>query len=52
MQARQTSTAPDEARSHFEDQGGSGKAVEGRIPKHSNLFGLGSQYSPSAEKGR
>uniref|UniRef100_A0A2N9HV67 Reverse transcriptase/retrotransposon-derived protein RNase H-like domain-containing protein n=1 Tax=Fagus sylvatica TaxID=28930 RepID=A0A2N9HV67_FAGSY len=31
---------------------GSGKAVEGRIPKHSNLFGLGSQYSPGAEEGR
>uniref|UniRef100_A0A2N9GTN2 Uncharacterized protein n=1 Tax=Fagus sylvatica TaxID=28930 RepID=A0A2N9GTN2_FAGSY len=28
------------------------KQVEGRIPKHSNLFGLGSQYSPGAEKGR
>uniref|UniRef100_A0A2N9IK69 Uncharacterized protein n=1 Tax=Fagus sylvatica TaxID=28930 RepID=A0A2N9IK69_FAGSY len=52
MQARQTSTAPNEARSHFEDQGGSGKAIEGRIPEHSNLFGLGSQHSPSAEKGR
>uniref|UniRef100_A0A2N9FYF1 Integrase catalytic domain-containing protein n=1 Tax=Fagus sylvatica TaxID=28930 RepID=A0A2N9FYF1_FAGSY len=52
MQARQTSTATNEARSHFEDQGRSGKAIEGRIPKHSNLFGLGSQYSPSAEKGR
>uniref|UniRef100_A0A2N9IGG7 Uncharacterized protein n=1 Tax=Fagus sylvatica TaxID=28930 RepID=A0A2N9IGG7_FAGSY len=31
---------------------GSGKAVEGRFPKHSNLFGLGSQYSPGAEEGR
>uniref|UniRef100_A0A2N9H0J4 Integrase catalytic domain-containing protein n=1 Tax=Fagus sylvatica TaxID=28930 RepID=A0A2N9H0J4_FAGSY len=29
-----------------------GKAVEGRFPKHSNLFGLGSQYSPGAEEGR
>uniref|UniRef100_A0A2N9HZZ8 Integrase catalytic domain-containing protein n=1 Tax=Fagus sylvatica TaxID=28930 RepID=A0A2N9HZZ8_FAGSY len=28
------------------------KQVEGRFPKHSNLFGLGSQYSPGAEKGR
>uniref|UniRef100_A0A2N9GI78 RNase H type-1 domain-containing protein n=1 Tax=Fagus sylvatica TaxID=28930 RepID=A0A2N9GI78_FAGSY len=28
-----------------------GKAIEGRFPKHSNLFGLGSQHSPSAEKG-
>uniref|UniRef100_A0A2N9FPS7 Integrase catalytic domain-containing protein n=1 Tax=Fagus sylvatica TaxID=28930 RepID=A0A2N9FPS7_FAGSY len=46
------STATNEARSHFEDQGRGGKAIEGRIPKHSNLFGLGSQYSPSAEKGR
>uniref|UniRef100_A0A2N9FIQ0 Uncharacterized protein n=1 Tax=Fagus sylvatica TaxID=28930 RepID=A0A2N9FIQ0_FAGSY len=46
------STAPNEARSHFEDQGRGGKAIEGRIPKHSNLFGLGSQYSPGAEKGR
>uniref|UniRef100_A0A2N9HR26 G-patch domain-containing protein n=1 Tax=Fagus sylvatica TaxID=28930 RepID=A0A2N9HR26_FAGSY len=46
------STAPDEARSHFEDQGRGGKAIEGRFPKHSNLFGLGSQYSPGAEKGR
>uniref|UniRef100_A0A2N9HNC7 Uncharacterized protein n=1 Tax=Fagus sylvatica TaxID=28930 RepID=A0A2N9HNC7_FAGSY len=43
---------PDEARSHFEDQGRGGKAIEGRFPKHSNLFGLGSQYSPGAEKGR
>uniref|UniRef100_A0A2N9GM44 Integrase catalytic domain-containing protein n=1 Tax=Fagus sylvatica TaxID=28930 RepID=A0A2N9GM44_FAGSY len=51
MQAREASTAPNEARSHFEDQGGSGKAIEGRIPEHSNLFGLGSQYSPSPEKG-
>uniref|UniRef100_A0A2N9HB05 Uncharacterized protein n=1 Tax=Fagus sylvatica TaxID=28930 RepID=A0A2N9HB05_FAGSY len=50
MQARQTSTATDEARSHFEDQGRGGKAIEGRFPKHSNLFGLGSQYSPSAER--
>uniref|UniRef100_A0A2N9GV57 Integrase catalytic domain-containing protein n=1 Tax=Fagus sylvatica TaxID=28930 RepID=A0A2N9GV57_FAGSY len=41
-----------EARSHFEDQGRGGKAIEGRFPKHSNLFGLGSQYSPGAEKGR
>uniref|UniRef100_A0A2N9GLG0 Uncharacterized protein n=1 Tax=Fagus sylvatica TaxID=28930 RepID=A0A2N9GLG0_FAGSY len=40
VQAREASTAPNEARSHFEDQGGSGKAIEGRIPKHSNLFGL------------
>uniref|UniRef100_A0A2N9EWS0 Uncharacterized protein n=1 Tax=Fagus sylvatica TaxID=28930 RepID=A0A2N9EWS0_FAGSY len=31
---------------------GGGKAVEGRFPKHSNLFGLGSQYSPGAEEGR
>uniref|UniRef100_A0A2N9FER3 RNase H type-1 domain-containing protein n=1 Tax=Fagus sylvatica TaxID=28930 RepID=A0A2N9FER3_FAGSY len=46
------STATDEARSHFEDQGRGGKAIEGRFPKHSNLFGLGSQYSPGAEKGR
>uniref|UniRef100_A0A2N9EXH5 Uncharacterized protein n=1 Tax=Fagus sylvatica TaxID=28930 RepID=A0A2N9EXH5_FAGSY len=46
------STAPNEARSHFEDQGRGGKAIEGRFPKHSNLFGLGSQYSPGAEKGR
>uniref|UniRef100_A0A2N9GPI5 RNA-directed DNA polymerase n=1 Tax=Fagus sylvatica TaxID=28930 RepID=A0A2N9GPI5_FAGSY len=30
MQARETSTATNEARSHFEDQGGSGKAIEGR----------------------
>uniref|UniRef100_A0A2N9GQI9 Uncharacterized protein n=1 Tax=Fagus sylvatica TaxID=28930 RepID=A0A2N9GQI9_FAGSY len=52
MQARQTSTATDEARSHFEDQGRGGKAIEGRFPKHSNLFGLGSQYSPGAEEGR
>uniref|UniRef100_A0A2N9G9W5 Reverse transcriptase domain-containing protein n=1 Tax=Fagus sylvatica TaxID=28930 RepID=A0A2N9G9W5_FAGSY len=52
VQARKASTAPNEARSHFEDQGRGGKAVKGRIPKHSNLFGLGSQYSPSAEKGR
>uniref|UniRef100_A0A2N9HCM9 Integrase catalytic domain-containing protein n=1 Tax=Fagus sylvatica TaxID=28930 RepID=A0A2N9HCM9_FAGSY len=29
-----------------------GKAIEGRFPKHSNLFGLGSQYSPGAEEGR
>uniref|UniRef100_A0A2N9GT35 Uncharacterized protein n=1 Tax=Fagus sylvatica TaxID=28930 RepID=A0A2N9GT35_FAGSY len=29
---------------------GSGKAIEGRFPKHSNLFGLGSQYSPGAER--
>uniref|UniRef100_A0A2N9FWG5 Uncharacterized protein n=1 Tax=Fagus sylvatica TaxID=28930 RepID=A0A2N9FWG5_FAGSY len=43
VQAREASTAPNEARSHFEDQGGSGKAIEGRIPKHSNLFGLGSR---------
>uniref|UniRef100_A0A2N9HSQ0 Retrotransposon gag domain-containing protein n=1 Tax=Fagus sylvatica TaxID=28930 RepID=A0A2N9HSQ0_FAGSY len=50
MQARQTSTATDEARSHFEDQGRGGKAIEGRFPKHSNLFGLGSQYSPGAEE--
>uniref|UniRef100_A0A2N9I0Q7 Reverse transcriptase domain-containing protein n=1 Tax=Fagus sylvatica TaxID=28930 RepID=A0A2N9I0Q7_FAGSY len=41
---------PDEARSHFEDQGRGGKAIEGRFPKHSNLFGLGSQYSPGAEE--
>uniref|UniRef100_A0A2N9GCF7 Reverse transcriptase domain-containing protein n=1 Tax=Fagus sylvatica TaxID=28930 RepID=A0A2N9GCF7_FAGSY len=41
-----------EARSHFEDQGRGGKAIEGRFPKHSNLFGLGSQYSPGAEEGR
>uniref|UniRef100_A0A2N9GWU2 Reverse transcriptase domain-containing protein n=1 Tax=Fagus sylvatica TaxID=28930 RepID=A0A2N9GWU2_FAGSY len=34
----------------LKDQGGSGKAIEGRFPKHSNLFGLGSQYSPSARK--
>uniref|UniRef100_A0A2N9HE59 RNase H type-1 domain-containing protein n=1 Tax=Fagus sylvatica TaxID=28930 RepID=A0A2N9HE59_FAGSY len=46
------STATDEARSHFEDQGRGGKAIEGRFPKHSNLFGLGSQYSPGAEEGR
>uniref|UniRef100_A0A2N9HZ22 Uncharacterized protein n=1 Tax=Fagus sylvatica TaxID=28930 RepID=A0A2N9HZ22_FAGSY len=52
MQAREASTATDEARSHFEDQGRGGKAIEGRFPKHSNLFGLGSQYSPGAEKGR
>uniref|UniRef100_A0A2N9HNB4 Integrase catalytic domain-containing protein n=1 Tax=Fagus sylvatica TaxID=28930 RepID=A0A2N9HNB4_FAGSY len=38
--------------SHFEDQGRGGKAIEGRFPKHSNLFGLGSQYSPGAEEGR
>uniref|UniRef100_A0A2N9IFJ7 Reverse transcriptase domain-containing protein n=1 Tax=Fagus sylvatica TaxID=28930 RepID=A0A2N9IFJ7_FAGSY len=44
------STATDEARSHFEDQGRGGKAIEGRFPKHSNLFGLGSQYSPGAER--
>uniref|UniRef100_A0A2N9HPB0 Integrase catalytic domain-containing protein n=1 Tax=Fagus sylvatica TaxID=28930 RepID=A0A2N9HPB0_FAGSY len=50
MQARQASTAPNEARSHFEDQGRGGKAIEGRFPKHSNLFGLGSQYSPGAER--
>uniref|UniRef100_A0A2N9GGE3 Integrase catalytic domain-containing protein n=1 Tax=Fagus sylvatica TaxID=28930 RepID=A0A2N9GGE3_FAGSY len=50
MQARETSTAPNEARSHFEDQGRGGKAVEGRIPKHSNLFGLGSQYSSQCRK--
>uniref|UniRef100_A0A2N9FKP3 Integrase catalytic domain-containing protein n=1 Tax=Fagus sylvatica TaxID=28930 RepID=A0A2N9FKP3_FAGSY len=29
---------------------GSGKAIEGRIPEHSNLFGLGSQYSPGARR--
>uniref|UniRef100_A0A2N9HQK8 Integrase catalytic domain-containing protein n=1 Tax=Fagus sylvatica TaxID=28930 RepID=A0A2N9HQK8_FAGSY len=52
MQAREASTATDEARSHFEDQGRGGKAIEGRFPKHSNLFGLGSQYSPGAEEGR
>uniref|UniRef100_A0A2N9HTR0 Uncharacterized protein n=1 Tax=Fagus sylvatica TaxID=28930 RepID=A0A2N9HTR0_FAGSY len=40
VQARKASTAPNEARSHFEDQGRGGKAIEGRIPKHSNLFGL------------
>uniref|UniRef100_A0A2N9HVU2 Integrase catalytic domain-containing protein n=1 Tax=Fagus sylvatica TaxID=28930 RepID=A0A2N9HVU2_FAGSY len=50
MQAREASTATDEARSHFEDQGRGGKAIEGRFPKHSNLFGLGSQYSPGAEE--
>uniref|UniRef100_A0A2N9IPC1 Uncharacterized protein n=1 Tax=Fagus sylvatica TaxID=28930 RepID=A0A2N9IPC1_FAGSY len=50
MQARETSTATNEARSHFEDQGRGGKAIEGRFPKHSNLFGLGSQYSPGPER--
>uniref|UniRef100_A0A2N9FR05 Uncharacterized protein n=1 Tax=Fagus sylvatica TaxID=28930 RepID=A0A2N9FR05_FAGSY len=33
MQARQASTATDEARSHFEDQGRGGKAIEGRTPE-------------------
>uniref|UniRef100_A0A2N9HMH2 RNA-directed DNA polymerase n=1 Tax=Fagus sylvatica TaxID=28930 RepID=A0A2N9HMH2_FAGSY len=28
-----------------------GKAIEGRIPEHSNLFGLGSQHSPGPEEG-
>uniref|UniRef100_A0A2N9HVA1 Uncharacterized protein n=1 Tax=Fagus sylvatica TaxID=28930 RepID=A0A2N9HVA1_FAGSY len=28
------------------------KQLKAGFPKHSNLFGLGSQYSPSAEKGR
>uniref|UniRef100_A0A2N9I771 RNase H type-1 domain-containing protein n=1 Tax=Fagus sylvatica TaxID=28930 RepID=A0A2N9I771_FAGSY len=40
VQARKASTAPNEARGHFEDQGRGGKAVKGWIPKHSNLFGL------------
>uniref|UniRef100_A0A2N9JBM4 Uncharacterized protein n=1 Tax=Fagus sylvatica TaxID=28930 RepID=A0A2N9JBM4_FAGSY len=52
MQACQTSTAMNKARSHFEDQGGSGKAIKGGIPEHSDLFGLGSQYSPGPEEGR
>ena len=52
MKACHTGTAKDEARDHFEDQGGSRKAIKGRIPEHSNLFGLGSQCSPSSEKGR
>jgi hypothetical protein len=51
MQANQTSIATDETRDYFEDQGGSRKATEGWIPKHGNLFGLGSQYSPSPEEG-
>uniref|UniRef100_A0A2N9HXX3 Integrase catalytic domain-containing protein n=1 Tax=Fagus sylvatica TaxID=28930 RepID=A0A2N9HXX3_FAGSY len=36
MQACQTSTATNEARSHFEDQGGSGKTTEGRFPEHTS----------------
>uniref|UniRef100_A0A2N9EIR9 Reverse transcriptase domain-containing protein n=1 Tax=Fagus sylvatica TaxID=28930 RepID=A0A2N9EIR9_FAGSY len=32
----EASTATDEARSHFEDQGRGGKAIEGRIPKHTS----------------
>uniref|UniRef100_A0A2N9FKE8 Integrase catalytic domain-containing protein n=1 Tax=Fagus sylvatica TaxID=28930 RepID=A0A2N9FKE8_FAGSY len=48
----QTSAATNEARSHFEDQGGSGKEIKGGIPEHSDLFGLGSQYSPGPKEGR
>uniref|UniRef100_A0A2N9IF90 G-patch domain-containing protein n=1 Tax=Fagus sylvatica TaxID=28930 RepID=A0A2N9IF90_FAGSY len=41
MQAREASTATDEARSHFEDQGRGGKAIEGRTEKSECAWTIG-----------
>jgi hypothetical protein len=51
MQARKAGAAMDEACNHSEDQRKSGEAVESKVPKHSDLLRLGSQYSTSAKKG-
>ena len=51
MQAREVGAATDEVWNHSEDQRRSEEVIESRVPKHSNLLGLGGQYSTSAEKG-
>ena len=51
MQAREVGAATDEARDYSKDQRRGGETTKSKVPEHSDLFGLGRQYSTSAKKG-